>query len=229
MRHALAVCLLIASSSVFAQASITPASGPLIELSAEASRTTNNDLFRATVFAEATHANSATVARQVNQQIASALTIAKDYANVKSRTGGTSTYPIYGKNERNIESWRMRSEVQLESRDAPALAELLGKLQGSLGVSQIMAAPAPETAQKAEADATLGAIQAFRERAGMIAGALGKKYKIREMSVSSNNRGPVYPMMRAKAMMAAEAAPMPLEGGESQLVVTATGKVELID
>lgn len=229
MRHALAVCLLIASSSVFAQAAITPASGPLIELSAEASRTTNNDLFRATVFAEATHANSATVARQVNQQIASALTISKDYANVKSRTGGTQTYPIYGKNDRNIESWRMRSEVQLESRDAPALAELLGKLQGSLGVSQITATPSPETAQKAEADATLGAIQAFRERAGMIAGALGKKYKIREMSVASNNRGPVYPMMRAKTMMAAEAAPMPIEGGESQIVVTATGKVELID
>ena len=73
MRHALAVCLLLAGTSVYAQTAIAPATGPLIELSAEASRATSNDLFRATVFAEASHANSATVARQVNQQIAGAL------------------------------------------------------------------------------------------------------------------------------------------------------------
>lgn len=229
MRHTLAFCLFFSSAPLLAQTPITPASGPLIELSAEASRASSNDLFQATVFAEASHANSATVARQVNQQITNALASAKDYPSVKARTGSTHTYPIYGKNERTIDAWRMRSEVQLESRDGPALAELLGKLQNSLGVSQISAVPAPETAQKAEADATIGAIQAFRERAGLIAGALGKKYKIREMNIGSNNRGPVYPMLRGKAMMAAEAAPMPVAGGESQIVVTATGKIELID
>lgn len=231
MRYALAVsvCLFVASNSLLAQTAITPAAGPLIELSAEASRATSNDLFRATVFSEASHANSATVARQVNQQIAAALAVAKDYPSIKTRTGSTQTYPMYGKNDRSIESWRMRSEIQLESRDAPALAELLGKLQANLGVSQIMATPAPETAQKAEADATIGAIQAFRERAGLVAGTLGKKYKIREMNIGSNSRGPVYPLMRGKAMMAAEAAPMPVEGGESQVVVNITGKIELID
>jgi predicted secreted protein len=229
MRHALALCLFFASGSLLAQTATTPASGPLIELSAEASRPSSNDLFRATVFSEASHANSATVARMVNQQISNALTVAKDYGDVKTRTGGTHTYPVYGKNDRAIESWRMRSEIQLESRNAPALAELLGKLQSSLGVSQITATPAPETAQKSEADATIAAIQAFRERAGLIAGTLGKKYKIREMSIGSNNRGPVYPMVRSKTMMAADAAPMPVEGGESQVVVNITGKIELTD
>lgn len=230
MRHALALSLLLTSTTLLAQTAIAPATGTLIELSAESSKATSNDLFRATVFSEASHANSATVARQVNQQIASALATAKEYPSVKTRTGGTQTYPIYGKNDRSIESWRMRSEIQLESREAPALAELLGKLQGSLGVSQITATPAPETAQKAEADATIAAIQAFRERAGLVAGTLGKKYKIREMSIGSNNRGPVYPMLRSsKAMMAAEASPMPVEGGESQVVVNITGKIELTD
>lgn len=229
MRYALATCLLLAGTPLLAQTATTPASGTLIELAAEAARPTANDLFRATAFAEGSQANSAALARQINQQIAAALAIAKDYPTVKARTGSTSTYPIYGKSERNIESWRMRSEIQLESRDAAAIAELLGKLQGSLGVSQISAAPAPETAQKAEADATLGAIQAFRERAGLIAGALGKKYKIREMNVGSSSRGPVYPLMRAKSMLAAEAAAMPIEGGESQAVVSISGKIELID
>lgn len=229
MRYALATCLLLAGTPLLAQTAPTAASGTLIELAAEAARPTANDLFRATAFAEASQANSAALARQINQQIAAALATAKDYPTVKARTGSTSTYPMYGKSERNIESWRMRSEIQLESRDAAAIAELLGKLQGSLGVSQISAAPAPETAQKAEADATLGAIQAFRERAGLIAGALGKKYRIREMNVGSSSRGPVYPLMRAKSMLAAEAAAMPIEGGESQAVVSISGKIELID
>lgn len=216
-------------TSALAQTATPSATGTLVELSAEASRTSANDLFRATMFAEASHASSATVARQVNQQIAAALASAKDYSTVQTRTGGTQTYPVYGKSDRNIEAWRMRSEILLESRDAAALGELLGKLQGNLGISQINASPAPETLQKAEADATITAIQAFRERAGLIAGALGKKYKIREMNVGSHNRGPVYPMLRSKAMMAAEAAPMPVEGGESQVSVNISGKIELID
>ncbi|MDE2598099.1 MAG: SIMPL domain-containing protein [Rhodocyclaceae bacterium] len=229
MRYALASCLLLSGTPLLAQTMPAPGSGTLIELSAEASRPTANDLFRATVFAEAANPNSAALARQVNQQIAAALAVAKDYSSVKTRTGASYTYPVYGKTDRSIETWRMRSEIQLESRDAPAIAELLGKLQSSLGVSQINAAPAPETVQKAEADATVGAIQAFRERAGLIAGALGKKYRIREMNVGSNNRGPVYPMFRGKAMMAAEAAPMPVEGGESQIQVNIAGKIELTD
>lgn len=230
MRHALTTCLLLATSApLLAQTAPASATGTLVELAAEASRPTANDLFHATVFAEASNTNSAALARQVNQQIAAALAVAKDYPSVKTRTGSTYTTPVYGKNERSIESWRMRSEIQLDSRDAPALAELLGKLQTSLGVSQINATPAPETTQKAEADATIGAIQAFRERAGLIAGALGKKYKIRELNVGSSNRGPVYPMFRGKALMAAEAAPMPVEGGESQVQVNINGKIELTD
>ncbi|HWU84917.1 MAG TPA: SIMPL domain-containing protein, partial [Rhodocyclaceae bacterium] len=209
--------------------------GTLVTLSAEASRGASNDLFRATVFAEASNASSAAVARLVNQQIAAALAVARDYPNVKASTGNSQTYPIYGKNERSIDAWRMHSEIQLESRDSAALADLLGKLQGSrsstngsgMGVGQIGASPAPETAQKAEADATIAAIQAFRERAALIAGTLGKKYRIRELNVGS--RSPVYPVFRAKAMMAAEAAPMPIEGGDSQVTVNINGKIELVD
>jgi predicted secreted protein len=228
MRNALAVLLfLVGSSSVFSQTVPAPATGTLVDLSAQASRAAPNDLFHATAFAEASDPNSATVARKVNQQIASALAVSKDFPSVRTRTGGTQTWPVYGKNERTLETWRMRSEIQLESQDGPALADLLGKLQNTLGISQMNATPSPETLRKAEADATIAAIQAFRERAGLIAGALGKKYKIRELNVGSSN--PVFPMMRGKVMMAAEASPMPIEGGESQVMVHISGKIELTD
>lgn len=229
VRPLLAITLL-ASSVITAYAqTVPPVSGALIELSAEASRASANDLFQATAYAESSHSNSATVARQVNQQIASALNTAKAYPGVKVKTGSSHTYPVYGKSDRTIEAWRMRSEIQLESRDAAVLAELLGKLQNNLAISQLSASPSPETLQKTEADATVSAIHVFRERANLIATTLGKKYRIREMNVGNSNRGPLYPMLRGKAMMAAEAAPMPVEAGESQIVVNINGKIELID
>jgi predicted secreted protein len=231
MRNVLLLSLLLGlGSTSFAQLPPAPPNqGTLVDLSSEAYRPTSNDLFRATAFAENSDTNSATVAHQTNQQIAAALAVAKAYPAVKVKTGTSYTTPIYGKTQKTIESWRMRSEIQLESRDSVALTELLGKLQATLGISQLSATPSPETAQKAESEATVDALNNFRERAGLIAGTLGKKYKIKELSVSNNGRAPIYPMMRSKAMLADAAAPMPMEAGESQVSVTVNGKIELID
>ncbi|HTJ97498.1 MAG TPA: SIMPL domain-containing protein [Rhodocyclaceae bacterium] len=229
MRNAVSLCVVLGlSSAAFAQTLPAPQNqGTLIDLSSEASRATANDLFRATAFAENSDPSSAAVARQTNQQIAAALAIAKTYPSIKVKTSGSYTTPIYGKTQKTIESWRMRSELQLESRDPAALADLIGKLQATLGISQLSASPAPETAQKAESEATVDALNSFRERASLIASTLGKKYKLKELVVSNSGRAPVYPMLR-KAMLA-EAAPMPMEAGESQVAVTVNGKIELID
>ena len=202
------------------------AAGTLVELSSEASRPAANDLVRSTVSAEATGATPGELSRQVNTLIADALKTAKAYPSVKTQSGGTSTYPIYSKGGK-IESWRMRSELALESGDTAALSELLGKLQTSLGVSNLALQPSPETRKKAEDEATLDAITAFKARAKVIAEALGKSYQIKQLSVSTNGRT-VQPMFRAaaKAMMA-DAAPMPMETGESQVSATVSGQIEL--
>lgn len=202
--------------------------GTIVELSADAQRTAANDLFKATVFAEGTDTNSATLARQINQTVSNALELATKYPAVKAQTGNSQTSPVYGKTGQTIEGWRIRSEIQLESRNASALAELLGKLQTSMGVSQLLALPSPETEKKAEAEASVAAIDAFRDRAGLVAATLGKKYKIRELNISNSGRGgPVYPMFRAAK--AAEAAPVPMQAGDSQVTVTVSGKIELTD
>ena len=65
--------------------------------------------------------------------------------------------------------------------------------------------------------------------ADVIAGAMGKKYRITQMSIHTNSRGP-QPLYRAanKAMlMEAASAPMPVEGGESAINATVTGQIEL--
>jgi predicted secreted protein len=67
---------------------------------------------------------------------------------------------------------------------------LLGKLQASLGVASLAMLPAPETRKKAENEAMLDALAAFKARAKVIADALGKPYRIKALSISSSGRPP---------------------------------------
>ena len=201
----------------------------IIDLSVEASRTAVNDLARATVFAEATGATPGELSKRVNSLIAEGLKTARSYSNIKTQSGATNTYPVYAKGGK-IDGWRMHSDLTLESSDTSALSELLGKLQVSLSVSNVVMLPAPETRKKAENEAMLDAITAFKSRAKLLADALGKPYRIKQLAVSSSGRPPVMPMMRAVAgFSSAEAAPMPMEAGESQISANISGQIELVE
>lgn len=226
IRSFFAAALLCAAAAHAADVVLPLPQGTIVELSAEASREAANDLAQATVFAEAAEANPRQVAQRVNAAIAAALATARGYPAVKAKSGATHSNPLYGKDGRTIERWRMRSDLQLESRDAAALGELLGKLQASgLGVAGVALQPAPETRRKAEDQATLDALAAFQSRAKLLADALGKPYRLKQVSVSTGGRPPM-PLFRA-APMVADAAPMPVEAGESSVTVTVNGQIEL--
>lgn len=208
---------------------ITRAQVTVIDLSAEASRNAANDLARASAYLEAQDASPGELARRVNRAIAAGLETAKAYPAVKAKSGNTTTWPVYGKNDRTITGWRMRSEILLETRDTAALSELLGKLQNTLTIGQLSLQPAPETRKKAEDEATLDAIAAFQARASLIATAMNKSHRLRQMAINSGSR-PVYPMDleygRAKAM-AAESAPLPVAAGDTTVTINITGQIEL--
>jgi predicted secreted protein len=221
----LCLCLLtVLSFNAFA--ADTPRKGIVVELSAEASQSAPNDQGQATAFMEAEAATPAEAARKVNTAIAQALAICKQSASVQSRSGHTWTNPVYGKSGRNIEGWHMRSEIVLESRDLPALAEVLTKLQATLGVSQLNLQPAAETRTKTEERATVDAIEAFRAKAKLIASRMGSDYRIVQIQVQGgSNRMPVYPM---KAMALRADSAMPIEAGESQVTVSISGQIEIL-
>jgi len=220
LRQTFAVLFLLMAGTVTASA------GLVVELSSEASRAASNDLAQATVSAEAAGATPGELARQINHSISEALKTAKDYPGVRAKSGGTSTYPVYAKNGK-IESWRMRSDISLESGDTAALSELLGKLQASLGVSSLNMLPAPETRRKAENEAMLDAITLFKARSKLLAEAMGKNYSITQLTVSTGGRFAPPVMRAARAMSAEAAAPMPVESGESLITVTVSGKIEI--
>ena len=176
----------IAATSAIAQPDLPAAKLPTVDLSAEASRPAANDQIHAVLSAEASGVALGDLARQVNALIAEAVKVSRSYPAIKVQSGNTSTYPAYSKSGK-IESWRMRSELSLESGDTAAMSELLGKLQTSLG----------------------------------------KSYQLKHLSVNTGGRiaEPMFRMAAKSAM--SDAAPMPIEAGESQVTANVSGQVEL--
>lgn len=204
--------------------------GPTIDLAAEASRPANNDLVRAVVFAEASGSDPAELARRIHQDISEALRLIKAQAGISVKTGNQNSYPVYG-NNRRIDSWRMHTELLLESKDVAALSSLLGRLQQmKLGLGQVSQLPSEATRLAVEEEATRDALKAFERRAAVIAGSLGKSYRIKHMSIQqAGQQVPVMAMRASRAVMMADAAPAPLEAGESTLTVSISGQIEIAD
>lgn len=200
--------------------------GTTIDLSAEASYQARNDLARATVFAEASGPAPGDLAKKVNGIIADALKAAKGYSNVKVQSGAAQAYPLFGKGTR-IDGWRMRVELALETSDITALSELLGKLQGSLAIASLTMLPSPEIRRQAEDEAMTAALAAFDARAKVVARAMGKPYRIRQLAIHSSGR-PTAPVMRAATMVTADAAVVPIEAGDTQVSTTVSGQIELL-
>lgn len=204
--------------------------GTVVELNAEASRAAPNDLLRASVYVEASDGNPAELARRVNAEVAAALRLIKARPTVSAKSAGQHAYPVYGQNGKP-NGWRMRSELLVESRDTAAVAELLGELQQQrLAVASVSQLPAPETRRQVEDETTRDALRAFGERAGLIAGSLGRTYRIKELQVQQNGGPPPVGMVMARAAtFAAEAAPAPLEAGTTTITTTVSGRIELAD
>jgi predicted secreted protein len=221
-RTAFAAFFLLAAGLGFAASPLT------VNLSSQASRPASNDLMQATLFAEADGDVLAELSGRINQIVADALKLAKTYPAVKVQSGGTSTSPVYAKYG-EIESWRMRSAIALQSGDTASLSELLGKLQTSLAVSSLRMLPSPETQRKAEDAAILDAIDLFKARAKLLADAQRKNYSIKELTVETESHSPIMPAPRVAQFMSlsSNATPMPIESGESEVSASVSGKIEL--
>jgi predicted secreted protein len=208
-------------------ADLSLAASPLsVNLSSEASRPAVNDLMQATLSAEAAGSAPAELSRRINQTVAEALKLAKTYPAIKVQSGGTSTYPVYTKHGGGIESWRMRSDISLESGDTASLSELIGKLQASLALSSLRLLPAPETQRQAEDAAILEAIALFKARAKLLAEAEGKNYTLKELSIGTGGRFLPKPVIRDKTMSLSSAT-ISVESGESLVGASVSGKIEI--
>ncbi|KPK08177.1 MAG: hypothetical protein AMJ64_04055 [Betaproteobacteria bacterium SG8_39] len=202
-----------------------------VSLQASAQREVPNDLINATLTIEVNDATPAKVADAVNRSLNAALRVAKAFDTVRARTGNNRTFPIYTRGNQ-LQGWRGRGELRIESTDFEAVPALIGKLQGSLQLGGLQFSVSPEARRAAENALITEAIAAFKARAEIVTAALGGRgYKLLRLSVSNGQAPPPVPRVAmAQAVSAAPAvAPPDLEAGLSTITVSANGTIEILE
>ena len=228
-RPFLALAAALAAPAALAQPQLEPPRFNQVDLQAEVSREVQNDLMTATLYAEANDASAAKVADQLNRSTADALKTAGEFKSVKSRSGFTNTFPVYDRAGR-LTGWRGRSEIRLESKDLPAMANLIGKLQSTMQLGNVAFTVSPEVRRQTENEMITEVVAAFRSRADIAAKAIGgRTYKIRRIGINTGGLAPgPRPMMAERAVAAsAPVTPPTFEGGTSMVQVSANGTVEV--
>jgi len=226
-----AVFFLAASLGAGAQAQETPNYNQ-ISLQAQAQRDVVHDLMRVTLYTEAQGSDAAKLAADTTRVLNAATERARAVAAVRVQTGGRTSYPVYEKNRTRITAWRERAELQLESSDFAALAALVAELSDTLQMGQRSFAVSPAR-RKAVEDELIGeAIAAFRARAQLAVEAFeGQRYRLVSLNLDSGGLRPrpVYAqrMMMAADMESAAGPAQEIEAGTSEVLVTASGVVEL--
>jgi predicted secreted protein len=130
-----------------------------------------------------------------------------------------------------LQGWRGRAEIRIESRNFEAASGLIGKLQAGMQPGNLNFSVSPEARRAAENELIAEAIGAFKARAEIVKAALaGRGYKLQRLNVASgyNAPSPRLPMARMAAPAQEVAAPN-LEAGVSLVTVTANGAIEVIE
>jgi predicted secreted protein len=156
-----------------------------------------------------------------------ALSLAKTEKKVSVNTGNYQTYPVLHKNEHK--GWRGQQDLELEGEDTRRISDLVGKLQERLQVKTIRFSVSDKKRHAVENRLISEALDAFRERAGIIGENLqANSFRIVDINVDTATRRPPVPYQaRMSSMAMKEDVPVAVEAGESQVTVTVSGTIEL--
>ena len=223
--------MLAGVSAVFAQNMQPPEPRNVVQLSASGSVDVQQDLLVLTLSTARDGKDAAVVQSQLRQALDAAVLEARRNAEpgqMDVRTGNFSLYPRHTK-EGRISTWLGSAELVLEGRDFARISAAAGRIQ-SLTVSEAGFSLSREQRSKAESEAQAAAIEQYKSNADRVAKSFGfSSYSLREISISTNNQfqqpRPRMMAMEAKAVVAS--APVPVEAGNSTVVVTVSGGVQL--
>lgn len=230
----IAACALLAgATAAFAQNVLTVPPQDVLQLSASGAVEVQQDLLVLTLSATRESADAAAVQSQLRQALDAALSEARGAVlaqQMELRTGAFGMHPRYGRDGK-INGWQGRAELVLSGRDFARITGTAGRIQ-SMSISQVAFDLSREVRAKVEGEAQGKAIEAFKGRATELARGFGfTGYTLREVAVHTNESAPGprprILAMEAKAAPMAADAPVPVEAGKAQVVVTISGSVQL--
>lgn len=196
-----------------------------VEFSVQVQREVPSEVARAVMVVERENVDPAILAREVNTAMGAALDTARGATNVQLRTGNYRTWPV--QERQRILRWRASQELILETEDATALHELLGRLQQQqMLLRSLDYRVSPERMASVEAELTTAALGAFRERAELIRDGLGAGgYDIVHLRIDRDGSAP--PMMMRAMAMAEDAAVVAGEPGTQRVTATVHSIIRL--
>ena len=229
MKKLLAASLLTTTAAL-ASAQTMPQPSGVLSLSAQAVTEVPTDVVQVTLAAEQEGPEPSAISSALATRTQTALAQAKRASGVEAQSGGFTIHPNTDRNGK-ISTWRGRSEIVLKSKDFAAVSKLTGELANQMQVQNIVFSLSRETRQAAEQKLADQAVAAFRDKAQATTKLFGYSgYTIREVSLNESG-GVMPPMARlyaAKAMSADAAAPIPVEGGKTQVTVSVNGSVQMV-
>jgi predicted secreted protein len=207
-----------------------PSSSPTLRLEASARAQVNNDEMVVTLAAERDGTDIGALNQAVLQALNTALEEARKASRVQARMGNVFTNQNFNAQGRPS-GWKVRGEVTLTSQNLPELGRLAGELSQRLQLAGVGFRLADETRSAAEKRLINEAATAFRNKARDASAALGfSGYAFKDVVLNTSGRGGPRPepMMRAMAADTMRAAaPVPTESGESEVVVSFSGSIDL--
>lgn len=179
------------------------------------------------------------VQKTINEAMAKAVALVKNYPSLKVETGQYYVHPDYryipnretGTNEQVLDKWRGSQTLTIKSEVAEDVLKITGEIQdmGFMmnGLNYQLSDKKHEEIRDGLMETT---VQKLRDRAMRVAKALGKSnVDIVEINVDSNNYNPRHVYARAAkmemSMMASDAMPTPTaEAGESTVSMTISAR-----
>lgn len=176
--------------------------------------------------------DAAAVQAQLKQALDAALAEARKVARpgqVEVQTGMFSMSPRYGV-KGGLAGWQGTAELLVEGRDMPAIAQLAGRVT-TMTIGRVGYTISRELREKVEQEAAARAIASFRAKAAATTKQFGyADYTIREVSVSTNDPGPiVYAAAMRPAMAMAKVADeaLPVEAGQGTVTASVGGSIQM--
>lgn len=223
--------MLVVSAASTAQPLTTPVPQNIIQLNANGTVEIQQDLLSVTLSTMREGRDANAVQTQLKQAVDAALIEAKSQEKVGAMdvsTGRFSLTPAWGKDGKTT-GWQGQAELVLEGHDFARITATAGKIQ-TLTVSQLNFGLSQPQRDIAEREAQKKAIKAFQSRAAEIANGFGfSGFTLREVSinVSDQNNGPRPRMMAMDAKLGGQSSPLPVDAGNTAIVVSVSGSVQL--
>lgn len=189
---------LLCAPAVFAEdVKVKETAGTTVTLSASDQKKVSQDLLVASLRIEVDNKDSRKVQDDINKAMKAALDLAKAEASIKVSTGSYYVYsydpnpsptPLSNAEMKKRNVWKGSQTIDLKSKDAEKILDLLGKIQDmGFVMNGLNYTLSPELAEAQKDELLAGALKKIQDKAALVTKILGRSgYEIADLTIDNS-------------------------------------------